>query len=121
LHRDIRAENVVITLDYTAKLTNFKSSRSYKADTMNQRQNIEQVRYCAPEILKRDPNFKYNNKCEVYSFGILLWEISEEKTPYEGQEDFVEITNQVLNKYREPFSENNQMPDEFKNLARDGM
>ncbi|POG80827.1 hypothetical protein GLOIN_2v1512908 [Rhizophagus irregularis DAOM 181602=DAOM 197198] len=88
---------------------------------MNQIQNIGQIRYSAPEILKRTPGFKYNNKCEVYSFGILLWEISEEKTPYENLDDLLEITNLVLNKYREPFSENNQMPDEFKNLALDAV
>jgi serine/threonine protein kinase len=111
----------LVTLDYTAKLTNFKSSRSYKAETLNQSQTIEQLRYCAPEILERVPNFKYNNKCEVYSFGILLWEISEEKTPYKDQNDLVEITKLVLNKHREPFSENNQMPNEFKNLVLDGM
>ncbi|CAB4414886.1 unnamed protein product [Rhizophagus irregularis] len=122
LHRDIRAENVLITNNNTAKLTNFKLSRSYKADTQNQDNNLEQIRYCAPEILQRTSGFKYNNKCEVYSFGILLWEISEEKTPYENHDDFVEITKLVLDKYREPFSENSQkMPDEFKNLALDAV
>ncbi|PKY30539.1 kinase-like protein [Rhizophagus irregularis] len=121
LHRDIRAENVLITNNNTAKLTNFKSSRSYKADTQNQDNNLEQMRYCAPEILQRTSGFKYNNKCEVYSFGILLWEISEEKTPYENHDDFVEITKLVLEKHRESFSENNQMPDEFKNLALDAV
>ncbi|POG80837.1 kinase-like domain-containing protein, partial [Rhizophagus irregularis DAOM 181602=DAOM 197198] len=125
LHRDIRAENVLITLKNTkntAKLTNFKLSRSYNADTLNQHHNLEQIRYCAPEMLERIPGFKYNNKCEVYSFGILLWEISEEKTPYENHDDFVEITRLVLDKYREPFSENSQkMPDEFKNLALDAV
>ncbi|UZO15572.1 uncharacterized protein OCT59_006990 [Rhizophagus irregularis] len=121
LHRDIRAENVLITNNNTAKLTNFKLSRSYKADTLNQSHNLEQIRYCAPEILQRTPGFKYNNKCEVYSFGILLWEISEEKTPYENHDDFLEITRLVLEKYRESFSENNQMPDEFKNLALDAV
>ncbi|RGB40060.1 hypothetical protein C1646_753752 [Rhizophagus diaphanus] len=80
------AENVLITLDNTAKLTNFKLSRSYKADTMNQGHNLEQIRNWAPEILERTSGFKYNNKCEVYSFGILLWKISEEKTPYENLE-----------------------------------
>jgi serine/threonine protein kinase len=121
LHRDIRAENVVITLNNTAKLTNFKLSRSYNADTLNQHHNLEQIRYCAPEILERVQNFKYNNKCEVYSFGILLWEISEEKIPYEKHNDFVEITKLVLDKYREPFSEDNKMPDRFKKLVLDGM
>ncbi|GBC04288.1 hypothetical protein RclHR1_00560015 [Rhizophagus clarus] len=121
LHRDIRAENVLITHDNKAKLTNFKLSRSYKAETQNQQHNLEQIRYCAPEILERVKNFKYNSKCEVYSFGILLWEISEEKIPYENKEDFVEITKLVLDKYREPFSENSKMPDEFKNLALDAV
>ncbi|POG53448.1 kinase-like domain-containing protein [Rhizophagus irregularis DAOM 181602=DAOM 197198] len=45
LHRDIRAENVLITNNNTAKLTNFKLSRSYKADTLNQSHNLEQIRY----------------------------------------------------------------------------
>ncbi|PKK64549.1 kinase-like protein [Rhizophagus irregularis] len=113
------AENVLITLDNTAKLTKFKLSRSYKADTVNQIQNIGQIRYSAPEIFKRTPGFKYDNKCEVYSFGILLWEISEEKTPYENLDDFVEITRLVLDRHRESFSENSQMPGEFKHLALD--
>ncbi|PKY22383.1 hypothetical protein RhiirB3_436320 [Rhizophagus irregularis] len=80
-----------------------------------------QIRYSAPEILKRTPGFKYNNKCEVYSFGILLWKISEEKTPYENLDDFVEITRLVLDRHRESFSENSQMPGEFKNLALDAI
>ena len=125
MHRDIRAENVLITLDintlnYTAKLTNFKLSRSFEAATQNQSHSLEQIRYCAPELLKRAPNFKYNNKCEVYSFGILLWEISEGKTPYEEHEDIVRITELVCNRNREPFSENSQIPEKFKNLVFDG-
>jgi serine/threonine protein kinase len=121
LHRDVRAENVLITHDNTAKLTNFKLSRLVRAATQNQSTSLEQVRYCAPELLTRAQNFKYNNKCEVYSFGILLWEISEGKAPYEDYDDMLTITELVCNKNREPFSENNQMPEEFKNLSRDGM
>ena len=121
MHRDIRAENVLITLNNTAKLTNFKLSRSSKAATKNQNHSLEQIRYCAPELLKRAQNFKYNNKCEVYSFGILLWEISEGKTPYEDHDDIIKITELVCNKNREPFSENNKMPEKFKNLVLDGM
>ncbi|PKC03356.1 hypothetical protein RhiirA5_423878 [Rhizophagus irregularis] len=82
------AENVLITLDNTAKLTKFKLSRSYKADTVNQIQNIGQIRY-------------------------------KEKTPYENLDDFAEITRLVLDRHRESFSENSQMPGEFKHLALD--
>ena len=106
MHRDIRAENILITLNETAKLANFKLSRYLTAATLNQSQNLERVRYCAPELLDRAPNYKYDQKCEVYSFGILLWEIAEEKVPYQDNSDIVDITDRVRNKmYREPFSE----------------
>jgi hypothetical protein len=69
----------------------------------------------------RNSNIEYDYKCEVYSFGILLWEIAEEKTPYENYKDVKEIVNLVCEKYREPFSENSQMPENFKNLVFNGM
>ena len=61
---------------------------------LKQSQILEQVRYCAPD-------FKYDHKCEVYSFGILLWEIAEEKTPYEGYKEIVSIVEFVRSKKRE--------------------
>ncbi|RGB40251.1 kinase-like domain-containing protein [Rhizophagus diaphanus] len=112
MHHDIRAENILITINDTAKL----ASRSLNAVTLKQDQNLEQTRYCAPELLK-NTNIKYDYKCEVYSFGILLWEIAEEKTPYKNYEDIIEIVNLVGEKYREPFSENSQIPEKFKNLV----
>jgi hypothetical protein len=72
--------------------------------------------------LTRAQNFQYDQRCEVYSFGILLWEIAEERVPYEDSNDIMVIADKVCNKmYREPFSENSQMPKEFKELATDGM
>jgi serine/threonine protein kinase len=73
-------------------------------------------------LLERAPNYKYDYKCEIYSFGILLWEIAEEKIPYQGNDDILEIIDKIRNKrYREPFSENSQMPEEFKQLEIEGI
>ena len=122
MHRDIRAENILITLNETAKLANFKLSRYLTAVTLNQGQSLERVRYCAPELLERTPDYKYDQKCEVYSFGILLWEIAEERIPYQGNDDILAITELVRTKmYREPFSENSPMPEKYKKLEIDGM
>ena len=89
---------------------------------MKQNDNLERIRYCAPELLERAPDFKYDYKCEVYSFGILLWEIAEEKTPYEDYNDLVTITDIVrTSKKREPFSENNEIPEAYKILSSEGM
>lgn len=40
------------------------------------------IRYMAPEVFK-DPNVSRTVKYDVYSFGILLWEIFSEKMPFE--------------------------------------
>ncbi|CAI2184942.1 14280_t:CDS:2 [Funneliformis geosporum] len=81
IHHDIRAENILITDNDTAKIANFDASRAiYVEESGNLKSTLEVVRYCSPENLLSKK--KYNTKCEVYSFGILLWEIAEEKIPY---------------------------------------
>ena len=94
MHQDIRAENILITLHETAKLTNFKYAHDL---TLSQRTRLERVRYRAPELLKWAPYQKYDYKCEVYSFGILLWEIAEERIPYQGKDEVLDIADPVRN------------------------
>src|SRR5687768_6787350 len=123
MHQDIRAWNILITLNKTAKLANFKLTRYLSAAAISQRSPIlERVRYGAPELLERVPDHNYDQRCEVYSFGILLWEIAEERIPYQGNYDVMDIIDKVRNKmYREPFSENSQMPESYKQLEVRGM
>ncbi|PKY27792.1 kinase-like protein [Rhizophagus irregularis] len=116
-HRDIRAENILITFNETAKLANFKNFNSNYPAAINQSHMLDRQRYCAPELMMRPPDVEYNNRCEVFSFGILLWEIAEERIPHQDNYCYVDIIDMVRNKmYREPFSENSQMPEEFKQL-----
>ncbi|PKC56302.1 kinase-like protein [Rhizophagus irregularis] len=89
-HRDIRAENILITLNETAKLANFKLIRSV---IYLPNQNLDQIRYRAPELLER-ANYEYDQRCEVYSFGILLWEIAEERVPYQDNNNILDITDE---------------------------
>ncbi|PKB98024.1 hypothetical protein RhiirA5_466140, partial [Rhizophagus irregularis] len=79
LHRDIRAENILITFNETAKLANFNSIAA-----LSPSHKLDRIRYCAPELMKRSPYVKYDNRCEVFSFGILLWEIAEKRFPHQG-------------------------------------
>ena len=47
------------------------------------------LRYMAPEVAKREP---YNHKADVYSFGIMLWELVAFTKPYDrmNRDDFME-------------------------------
>ncbi|RGB42093.1 kinase-like domain-containing protein [Rhizophagus diaphanus] len=123
VHRDIRSENIVITDHEIAKITNFKFSRRFDEATSNIAVNKECVRYSAPEMLRRgitgekEKTVKYDTKCEVYSFGILLWEIAERKIPYEQFEDFMEVTRKVVAGYREKFTPGTDIPKKYQDLV----
>jgi serine/threonine protein kinase len=60
---------------------------------------------------------KYDTKCEVYSFGILLWEIAECKIPYEGLEGIEEITKEVAKGHRKEFTKCACIPEKYQDLV----
>nr|CAG8573675.1 4112_t:CDS:2 [Entrophospora candida] len=103
LHHDIRSENILITNHCQAKIANFTLSRGFDDATKNITPTIDNVRWMAPEKLK-NKNSPYTAKCEIYSFGMLLWEIAEEKIPFQNETDILKIVNNVIDKIRPSFS-----------------
>ncbi|CAG8833965.1 40103_t:CDS:2, partial [Gigaspora margarita] len=61
------------------------------------------IRWLAPEKMRKYPKSgtqRYNHKCEMYSFGMMLWELCHQRFPYKDM-DVDEIKDHVLNKKRE--------------------
>ncbi|CAB5204558.1 unnamed protein product [Rhizophagus irregularis] len=127
VHRDIKSENILITHHDIAKITNFNFSRRFDDAAVYNAMPKENVRYSAPEMLRREItgekekkdkySIKYDTKCEVYSFGILLWEIAERKIPYEQFKDFMEVTRKVVGGYREKFRAGTDIPKKYQDLV----
>jgi len=74
------------TLDGTVKLMDFGLSTVVPNASPDSDEEYQlsgetgSLRYMAPEVAKRTT---YNNKADVYSFGILLWELVEFKKPFD--------------------------------------
>lgn len=78
VHRDLAAQNVLLNELGTAKVSDFGLARSveYYQDGGKFR-----IKWSAPEALKNNHNFTH--KSDVWSYGILLWEIySFGRVPY---------------------------------------
>ncbi|XP_053463708.1 mixed lineage kinase domain-like protein isoform X1 [Nycticebus coucang] len=87
LHENITSESFLVTGHYQVKLTGFafkktKTSISQKTKRKEPKR-VSSEAYFSPQKLK---NFfcKCDVQGEIYSFGIVLWEIATGKIPFEG-------------------------------------
>ncbi|CAG8439464.1 8529_t:CDS:2 [Diversispora eburnea] len=113
-HHDIRCANILITENLTPKIANFNASRDYNEKSLKQK-NMKQIKnilnWMAPEKMyqhmqkisgNKEFYVPYTVQCEIFSFGMLLWELAFERIPYEGW-DTDTIYSHVMKGGRESF------------------
>ncbi|XP_064645108.1 mitogen-activated protein kinase kinase kinase 20-like [Lineus longissimus] len=85
-HRDLKSPNVVLCDSHVrknlrAKVCDFGTSRIIDHTTQATGM-IGSTRWMAPEIMRGE---KYNVKCDIYSFGVLLWEMLTSQVPFQNK------------------------------------
>ncbi|XP_063169049.1 mixed lineage kinase domain-like protein [Candoia aspera] len=108
LHCCINSSKFLVAKGYCVKLSGFKldqteSSISRKSKNKAPRE-VSSLAYACPEGLA-SLNHPYNLASEIYSFGIVLWEIATGKVPFAGcnsQEIYKKVYKQ---KVQEPLGE----------------
>lgn len=88
VHRDIKAENVLFgnkEKDSPLKLIDFGVSTKFKATstTEKMKETLGTPYYIAPEVLLQN----YDNKCDVWSCGVLMYVLLCGYPPFNGDDD----------------------------------
>ncbi|NLV75742.1 MAG: Stk1 family PASTA domain-containing Ser/Thr kinase [Tissierellia bacterium] len=82
VHRDIKPHNIMITDDGRVKVTDFGIARAATTSTVTNSTNvIGSVHYFSPEQARGGYT---DEKSDIYSLGIVMYEMITGKVPYEG-------------------------------------
>ena len=87
VHRDLKPENILIVNKDkdgfpTIKICDFGTSKIFEKGAV-QRKLVGSSYYIAPEVLKKH----YNEKCDIWSCGVILYILLSARPPFGGQDD----------------------------------
>jgi TPR repeat protein len=83
-HRDLKSYNVLLTEDYRAKLCDFglSSGGSIAGGVLADVQSAGTLRWTDPDLLDFEKPVKYTKKCDIYSYGMVMFELAARELPY---------------------------------------
>ncbi|XP_045816839.1 serine/threonine-protein kinase CTR1-like isoform X1 [Trifolium pratense] len=79
VHRDLKSPNLLVDDSYTVKVCDFGLSRTKSNTYLSSRTAAGTPEWMAPEVIRGEPS---NEKCDVFSFGVILWELVTLQQPW---------------------------------------
>ncbi|PRQ15915.1 putative protein kinase TKL-CTR1-DRK-2 family [Rosa chinensis] len=81
VHRDLKSPNLLVDKNWVVKVCDFGLSRMKNSTFLSSRSTAGTAEWMAPEVLRNEPS---DEKCDVYSYGVILWELSTMQQPWGG-------------------------------------
>ena len=99
VHRDLKLDNILIKFKdnkkkkFVVKLTDYGISKqlSYVSKCFT---HAGTIKIMAPEVIKEE---EYNYKCDLWSLGIIIYQLFFKEYPYIGEREFALLKN--INKF----------------------
>jgi serine/threonine protein kinase len=90
VHRDLKPSNMLVDENMNVKVADFGFARIKEENATMTRCGTPC--WTAPEVIRGE---KYSEKADVFSFGIIMWEMLTRKEPFAGR-NFMGVSLDVL-------------------------
>ena len=112
IHRDIKPQNMLISMDGKVKVADFGTARAVSSQTMNAATVVGSVHYISPEQARGGYS---DERSDLYSLGITMFEMVTGHVPFEGDN----TVTVALAHLEEPMPDPRMLnPDVSPSLAR---
>ncbi|KAK1903541.1 Mitogen-activated protein kinase kinase kinase 13 [Dissostichus eleginoides] len=112
IHRDLKSPNVLVTYNDTVKISDFGTSKEL-SDKSTKMSFAGTVAWMAPEVIRNEP---VSEKVDIWSFGVVLWELLTGEIPYKDVDSSAIIWGVGSNSLHLPVP--STCPDGFKILMK---
>ena len=109
IHRDIKPANILINSDGIVKLTDFGISKTLENNQKYSKTFVGSRSYMSPERITGN---KYSYSSDIWSMGLVIYELATGEEPYGGGDDFLTQITKIV-EYDEPRLDGNIFSKEF--------
>ncbi|XP_047947838.1 probable serine/threonine-protein kinase SIS8 [Salvia hispanica] len=81
VHRDLKSANCLVNKHWVVKICDFGLSRKLITRPMKDSSSAGTPEWMAPELIRNEP---FTEKCDIFSLGVIMWELCTLKRPWEG-------------------------------------
>ncbi len=119
VHRDVKPQNIMLLENGTIKVTDFGIARFSHGETRTMTEKaIGSVHYISPEQAKGEMT---DEKADLYSVGVVLYEMLTGKLPFEAESAVSVALMQVNNEAALPRTINSRIPMGFEQITMKAM
>ncbi len=114
IHKDIKGQNILIDVDKNVKITDFGIADILEDEMTKTQSLMGTPQYVAPETLNRNIS---NAQTDIYSVGILMYELLCGQAPFTGDKPAVIMMKQINQPLPSIRMQRNDVPQALENIV----